>query len=58
MRVRREVREMGTPLSYSTRLLHNPSFTPIYFESNHLTRGYYGPTRDNLHPTATVPFMR
>jgi hypothetical protein len=51
--VGREVREMEGSL-----ILHNPSFAPKYFESNHLTRGRYGPIRGNLHPTATAPFMR
>jgi hypothetical protein len=40
----KEVREMGAPSSYLTGLLHNPSFAPRYFVSNHLTRGCYGPT--------------
>jgi hypothetical protein len=47
---------MRAPSSYLTGLLHNPSFTPIYFESNHLTRGRYGPTRGNLHPMTSAPF--
>jgi hypothetical protein len=54
----KEVSEMGALLSYLTGLLHNPSFALRYFESNHITRGRYGPTRGNLHPTATAPFMR
>jgi hypothetical protein len=54
----KEVREMEAPSSYLTRLLHNPNFAPRYFESNHLTRERYGPTRGNLHSTATTPFMR
>jgi hypothetical protein len=49
---------MGALSFYLTGLLHNPSFTPKYFEPNHLTQGRYGPTRVNLHPTATAPFMR
>jgi hypothetical protein len=31
----REVREIGAPSSYLTGLLHNSSFAPKYFESNH-----------------------
>jgi hypothetical protein len=34
----------GAPSSYLTGLIHNPSFAPRYFKSNHLTRGRYGPT--------------
>jgi hypothetical protein len=54
----REVREMGASSSYLIGLLYNLSFAPIYFESNNLTQGRYGPTRGNLHPTATAPFIR
>ena len=50
----KELREMGTPSSYLTGLLHNPRFALRYFESNHITRGRYGPTRGNLHLTATA----
>jgi hypothetical protein len=39
-----EVREMGAPSSYLTRLLHNHSFARRYFELNHITRGRYGLT--------------
>jgi hypothetical protein len=53
-----EVREMGHPHPYLSGLLHNPKHAPKYFESNHLTRGRHGLTRDNLYLTATVPFMR
>jgi hypothetical protein len=50
----KELREMEAPSSYLTGLLHNPNFAPIYFESNHLARGHYGPTLSNLHPTEIV----
>jgi hypothetical protein len=54
----KEVWEMGAPSSYLTGLLYNPSFALRYFELNHITRGRYGPTRGNLHPMTTMPFMR
>jgi hypothetical protein len=54
----KEVREIEAPSSYLTGLLHNFSFAFRYFELNHIIRGCYGPTRDNLHLTATAPIMR
>jgi len=49
---------MSAPSSYLTGLLHISSFAPIYFESNHITRGRCGLIWDNLHPTVTMSFMR
>lgn len=54
----REGEEDGAPLSYLTGLLHISNLAPRYFESKHITYGRYGPTQDNLHPTATARFMR
>jgi hypothetical protein len=49
---------MGALSSYLTGLLHNLSFALTYFESNHLIRGHYDPTRGNLHLMATCrPFL-
>jgi hypothetical protein len=44
----KEAREIEALSSYLIGLLNNPSFTLRYFESNHVIRGCYGPTRGNL----------
>jgi len=54
----KEVREMVTLSSYLTGYYTIPILPLDIFESNHLTRGNYGPTPSNLHPTATASFIR